>query len=260
MGRGGRRQSRVSGFRPVLLTLQQRFKRTTPSVRKRFDPQRALQTIAWVRRQIEQRVNLSDSHALCRLSHFHNFVAGTHLTFPQNAEIEARPATGCEQRRHPRFVHPNADAIARYAGLRDLEKCGADLKSIADAHGIISQFLDRKVLTELPVNEIAPLQLLLPIPIRFDLIDEDGSMLTSMPGQVALTVSLEIQPSRTTATGHRTLPDPGVHTALFPHNVARKPNVPQEQRSHTVSIPPARILLSPTGLSITSIVCWRASN
>jgi hypothetical protein len=54
-----------------------------------------------------------------------------------------------------------------------LEKCGANLKSIADAHGIISQSLDRKVLTELSVNEIAPLQLVLPVPIGFDLINED---------------------------------------------------------------------------------------
>ena len=197
MGRGGRRQSRVSCFRPVLLTLQQRFKRATPSVRERFDPQCALQKIAWVRRQIEERVNLSDGHALRRLSYLHDFVAGTHFTFAENAEIEARPAAGCEQCRHPRLVHANADAIARDAGLGDLEKRGADLKSIADADGIISQSFDSKVLAKLSVNEIVPLQLLLPVAIRFNLINEDGAMFTSVPGQVALTVSLKFnRPTR----------------------------------------------------------------
>ena len=200
MGRGGRRQSGVSCFRPVLLTLQQRFKRATPSVRKRIDPQCALQTIAWMRRQIEERVNLSDGHALCRLSHLHDFVSRADLTFAENAEIEARPAAGCEQCRHPRFVHANADAIACDAGLSDLEKRGADLKSIADAHGVISQSFDRKVLAKLSVNEIVPLQLLLPVAIRFNLINEDGSMFTSVPGQVALTVSLQVQTADAAAT------------------------------------------------------------
>jgi hypothetical protein len=40
------------------------------------------------------------------------------------------------------------------------------------------------------VNEAVPLQVLLPIAIRFDLVDEDGALLTAMSGEVALTVSL----------------------------------------------------------------------
>src|SRR5277367_2911435 len=225
MGRGGRRQSRVSGFRPVLLTLQQRFKRATPSVRKCFDPQRALQTIAWMGRQIEERVDLSNRHALRCLSDFHNFVASADIAFLQNAEIKARTAAGCEQRRHPGLIHANADAIARYAGLSDLEKRGADLKSIADADDIISQSFDRKVLAELPVHEIVPLQLRLPVAIRFNLINEDGSMLTAVPCQVALTVTLQVQPADAAATSHRILPDAGVYSALFPRDVARKADV-----------------------------------
>src|SRR5580658_10030348 len=130
MGGGGRRQPRVYGLRPFLFTLEQRFKRAAPSGRKRFDPQRALQTIACMIGQIEERVDLSDGHALCRLSYLHNFVAGSHLTFTKNAEIESRPTAGCEQCRHPGFVHPNADAKACDARLSDLEKCGADLKAI----------------------------------------------------------------------------------------------------------------------------------
>ena len=225
MGRFGGHQSRVSRFCPVLLTLEQSFKRATPSGRKRFDPQRTLQTIARVIGQIEERVDLIDGHALSRLSHLFDFVARSHLTFAENAEIEARPAARCEQRRHPGLVHPNADAKACHAGLSDLEKCGPDFITVADAYHIVGQPFHSEVLAKLSVNEISPLQLLLPIAIGFNLINEDRPMLTSVPGQVALTVSLEIQPTDATATSHRILPDAGVYSAAFPCDVARKPNV-----------------------------------
>jgi hypothetical protein len=109
--------------------------------------------------------------------------------------------------------------------LGDLEKCGPDLITVADAYDIVGQPFDCEVLTKLSVDEISPFQLLLPIAIRFNLINEDGSMLTSMPGQVALTVSLEIQASDATATLHWMLPDPGVYRVPLPRDVARKPNV-----------------------------------
>jgi hypothetical protein len=40
------------------------------------------------------------------------------------------------------------------------------------------------------VDEVGPIQLCLPTAIRINLIDEDGSLLTPAPGQVALTVSI----------------------------------------------------------------------
>src|SRR5215469_2578382 len=114
------------------------------------------------------------------------------FAFFQNAEVEPRAATGSQQCRHPGFVHPNADAIAGDARLRDLEKCAANPVTIADARGIVGHSCDGEILAELSVNQVSPLQLLLPIAIRFDLIDEDGSLLTTVAGQVPLTVSLEI--------------------------------------------------------------------
>ena len=74
--------------------------------------------------------------------------------------------------------------------MGDLEQCVADLITVADAHSIVGQSFDREVLAELSVDEVGSLQLLLPIPIRFDLVDEDGSLLTPVPCQVALTVSV----------------------------------------------------------------------
>src|SRR5262245_32060773 len=175
--------------------------------------------------RIEERVYLCDGHSLLRLSHLYDFVAGAHLAFPQDAEVESRPSAGCQQCRHPGLVHPNADAIAGNARLSDLEQRAADLITVADAHGIVRQSFDREVLAELSVDEVRPFQLLLPIAIRFDLVDEDRALLTPVPGQVALTVSVEIQPADPTAAAHWIFPDPGVHSPTLPLDVQRKSDV-----------------------------------
>jgi hypothetical protein len=109
--------------------------------------------------------------------------------------------------------------------LSNLEHRAADLISVADAHRIVGQSFDCEVLAKLSVDEVSPLQLFLPIAIRFDLVEKDGAPLTPVPGQVALTVSLEIQPADATSTTHWILPDPGVYRAPLPRNVARKSDV-----------------------------------
>src|SRR5215467_122420 len=186
----GQYEARVSTPFRGYLALQQRFKRRAPSWRKRFDPQCALQLIARMVWRIQQRVDLCDSHSLLRLSHLYDFVAGAHLAFVQDTEVEARPSAGCQQSRHPWLVHPNADAVTCNARLGNLEQRGADLITVADAHSIVRQSFDCEVLAELSINEVGSLELLLPIAIRFDLIDEDGTLLASMSSQVPLTVSV----------------------------------------------------------------------
>src|SRR2546422_10233327 len=108
--------------------------------------------------RIEERVDLCDGHSLLRLSHFHDFVAGAHLTLLQDAEIKPRPSAGCQQCWHLGLVHANADAIAGNARLRDLEQRAADLITVAGAHGIVEQSFDREVLAELSGDEVGPLQ------------------------------------------------------------------------------------------------------
>ena len=172
--------------------------------------------------RIEERVDLCDRHSIVRLSHLHDFVARAQLTFAQNTEVEPRKSAGRQQCRHPRLVHPNADAIAGHAGLSDFEQCAADLITIADANGIIRQSFDREVLAELSGDKVGPVELILPVAIRFDLVDEDGSLLTSVPGQIALTVPVQIELADSTTATHRSLPDPGVHGTTLPRDVARE--------------------------------------
>jgi hypothetical protein len=57
------------------------------------------------------------------------------------------------------------------------------------------------------------------------MVHEDGSILASVPGQVALTVSLDIQPGDTTASMDRILPNACVYRTTSPHNVAWKPDL-----------------------------------
>src|SRR4051794_27893123 len=175
--------------------------------------------------RIQERVDFCDCHPLRRLSHLDDLVARAHFAFLQDAEVEAGPSAGCQQSWHPRLVHPNPDAVAGDPRLTYLEQCVANPITVADAHGRIGHPLDREVLAELAVDEVGPFQLLLPITIRFDLVDEDGSLLTPVPSEIALTVSIHIHPPGPTAAPHRILPDPGVYSAAIPVDVVRKPDV-----------------------------------
>src|SRR5215469_3781842 len=132
-----------------------------------------LQSIARMIRRIEERVDLCHRHSLVRLSYLHDLVAGAHFAFLQDAEVETGASAGCQQRRHAGFVRPNANAIASDSRLSDLEKCSANLITIADAHSIVGQSFNREVFAELSVDEVSPLQMLLPIAVRFDLVDEN---------------------------------------------------------------------------------------
>jgi hypothetical protein len=109
--------------------------------------------------------------------------------------------------------------------LRDLEHRAADLITVSNAHGIIRQSFDGEVLAELSVDEVRSLELLLPMTIRLDLVHEDGALLTAVPCEIALTISVEIQPSESAPAAHGILPDRGVHSAPFPFDVPRKSDV-----------------------------------
>src|SRR5262245_8059737 len=172
-------------------------------------------------RRVEQRVDFGDGHPLGGLSLLHEVVAGTNLALLQDANVEPRPSAGCQQCRHTRLVHPNANAIAGHARLRDFEQRTADPIAVADAHRFVGQSFNGEVLTELSVDEVRPLQLLLPVAVRFDLIDVDRTLLSPVSGQVALTVSVEIQTADPTAAPYRSLPNRGVDRTTLPRDVAR---------------------------------------
>src|SRR3954467_13212140 len=169
--------------------------------------------------RVEKRVSLGDGHSLCRLSDLDDLVTGGDVAFAKNPEVESRPSARRQQSWHPRLVHPNADAIAGHARLRDLKKRAADLIAIADAHRIVRQSVDGEVFAELSVDEVVSFQLLLPVAIRLELIDEDGALLAPMSGDVALAISVNIEPPHPTASAHGILPDPCMNNTPLPLDV-----------------------------------------
>jgi hypothetical protein len=109
--------------------------------------------------------------------------------------------------------------------LGNLEERAADSITIADTHRIVGQSFDCEVLTKLAMDEVGPLELFLPVMIRFDLVNKDCALLASVTGQVTLTVAVQIQPANPTAAAHGIFPDPSVHSTSVPLDISWKPNV-----------------------------------
>ena len=128
-----------------------------------------------------------------------------YLALLKHAEIEARAVVRDEQCRNARIVHPDPDAVTGHARLRDLEDGAADLIAVADADLVVAEALDREVLAELSVDEVVSPELAFPVAVGVELVDEDGALLATMPGEIALPVALDVELS---APGEGQSPDP----------------------------------------------------
>jgi hypothetical protein len=180
-------------------------------------------------RRIQKRVDLGDGHALFCFSRLYDFVARANFAFLDNAEVEAGTVTRGQERRHKRLIGPNANAVTGNSRLSDFEERAPDPIPVADAHHVIGQSFDGEILAVLSgllqVAQVGPVQVLLPVAIGLGLIHEDGSLHAPVPGEIALTVSVKIQPSDPTTAGYWTLPDPGVHGSALPLDVAWEADV-----------------------------------
>src|SRR5215469_5520080 len=139
------------------------------------------------------------------------------------------------------MIHPDADAVAGHAGLGDLEQRRADPILVADAHLVVGEPLDRKVLAELAVDEVPPVQLLLPVAIGSELVDEHGALLTAMAGNVTLPIALDIEPRHAATPVDRSLPDPRAYGPAPPKDVLWQSDVHGDQaalRAHRHDLPP----------------------
>lgn len=175
--------------------------------------------------RIKKPIDLGDGHPLLCLSSFYDFIASADVSFLEHAEIEPWTSAGRQQCGHSRLIHSNTDAITGHARLSDPENCVANPVTITDTYLIVGQSFDSEVLAELSGDKIRSFQLVLPIVIRLDLVNEDRSLLTSMPGQIALTVSFQIQPADMATATHGIFPDRRMHNTTLPHNVARESDV-----------------------------------
>src|SRR5580704_12535392 len=68
--------------------------------------------------------------------------------------------------------------------------------------------------------------------IGFDLINENSTMLAAVPGQIALTVTINVEPPHQTPAWNRRLPNCGVDGPSLPGNVAGEPDIQRQQTRH----------------------------
>src|SRR6516162_4696934 len=96
---------------------------------------------------------------------------------------------------------------------------------IANAHFGIRQSLDCKILSELAIGKVISTELVLPITIRFDLIDEDCPVFAAMPRQISLAISIDIEPSCHASALNRCFQHGGVDGFPLPLDVAWQTHV-----------------------------------
>src|SRR5580704_17374076 len=142
--------------------------------------------------QIQEGVNLGHPDSLWTVSSFYNVVARPNFSFLQHAKVESWSVLRYEQGCHPRFIHANADAVARYARLCNFKFSISDAVSIADAHLVIRKSLDGEVFSELAVSKIVAAQKALPVMVRIHLVNEYGALLSAVTGEIALRITIDI--------------------------------------------------------------------
>jgi hypothetical protein len=236
-------QARVAGQRPGLV--EHLLERGFPPGAERRDAQRAQHLLAGMPGQVQQGVHLRDRHAFRAGGELDNRLPGLHRALGQHAEIEPGPVPGHQQRGQLRIVHPDTDPEAGDPRLGDLEDRVADLVPVADAHLVVGQSLHGEVLPELPVLEVVPAQLLLPVLVGLDLVDEHRPLLAAVPGQITLPVTIDIEPPHHPRPGDRLLPHGRVHRPAVPGHVLRHPHVDRQQSAGPLARSHHQLTFSP---------------
>ena len=232
-GPGGRRagygEARVAatgGF------VEQGFERRLPAGAKGRDPQRLQQLLARVSGKVEQPVDLRDRHLLGPGSELDDLVSRLYVALLEDPEVEARAPAGNEQSGNPRIVQANPNAIARDPGLRYLERRRADSVTVADADLVVAEPVDREVLAELSVDEVISAELAFPVAVGIHLVDEHGALLTTVAGQVALAVTLDVELPDMARARHGVLEDSGEDGLPLPPHILRHADVHRDERAY----------------------------
>jgi hypothetical protein len=127
---------------------------------------------------------------------------------------------GDQQSRHPGLIHSYANAVAGHPRLRNFEQSAADAIAISDADLTVGQAFHREVLSELPECEIASPQFALPVVIGIHLIDKHSSVFSTVTGQIALCVTINVEPPNETPFLHWLLPHGRVDSLTAPRDLA----------------------------------------
>lgn len=154
-------------------------------------------------RGVQQTIRVDHGEGFGAVRDLDDVLPGLHGPFLDDAKVEAGPAMRDEKCGHPRLVHPQPDPIAGDSWLGDLEDSLTDAIAVADADVVVGEAVDGEILTELTVDEVVAPELLLPVSVRVELIHHDRAHLTTVPGQVALSVPVDVEASNPDRPGHR---------------------------------------------------------
>src|SRR5579862_4387253 len=205
--------------------LEHCLERTLPTLAKCRHPQRALQLLAGMSRQIQEGVNLGHGDSLRTVSNFCNVIARPNFSLLQHAKVESWSVMCYEHGCHPRFIHADADAVARHAWLRYFKFSTTDAVAIADADLVIGKSLNSEVFSELAESEVVAAQNALPVMVRIHLVDKYGAMLPAVTGEIGLRITIDIELAHHSPSCNRRFPNCGSNSFAIPCHIARKADI-----------------------------------
>src|SRR5271166_5222745 len=205
--------------------LEHCLERTLPTLAKCRNPQCALQLLAGMSWQIQKGVNPGHTDSLWTVSNFYDVVARPNFSFLQHAKVESWSVMCNEQGCHPRFIHANANAVARYAGLCYFKCRITNAVAIANADLVIRKSLNSEVFSELAEDEVTTCENALPVVIGVHLINKNGALLPTMTGEIGLGVANKVELAHPLSSLNWTFPDRGTDSLTVPCHVAWKTDI-----------------------------------
>jgi hypothetical protein len=176
-------------------------------------------------RQIQESVDIGDTGSLWPVTDLYNLVARTNFSLLQHAKVKSWSVMCYEKRRHARFIHPDAHAVARYPRLCHFKYRATNAVAIADADVVIGKPLHSEVLSELAESKIVAAQKPLPVMVGIHLVHEYGALLSSVAGEVGLGIALDIELAHHPPSLKRTFPDRSTDSFAVPRHVARQSDI-----------------------------------
>src|SRR5262245_9112276 len=172
--------------------------------------------------QIQESIHLGYSDPFWTISNSYDVVARPNFSFLQHAKVEPWSVMCYEQGGHPRFIHANADAVARYARLCHFKRRITNVVSITNADLVISKSLNSEVLAELAKTKIIAAKEVFPVMVGIHLVDEYGALLPSVTGKIRLRVTINIEPAYHPPPLGRKFPNRGSDRLAIPTHFAWK--------------------------------------
>jgi hypothetical protein len=130
-----------------------------------------------------------------------------------------------EKRRHTRFIHADADAVAGYSRLCHFKYRVTNAVLIANAYLVVRESLNCEVFSELAEDEVTAREDAFPVMIGVHLINKNGALLPTVTSEIALRIANNVELAHHSSVIHGRFPDRGTDGLTVPCHVARKTDI-----------------------------------